>query len=330
MTAPCQCPPRVAVPAEIWAHALVGHDPLAPVISLAGMTMGTSWCVRLAAASGHDAGSISDAICLRLDGLVAEMSHWDAGSLLGRFNRAPAGTWIDLPRDFRKVMVDAIDVAEASGGSFDPAIGALVNLWGFGPTPVANPPAPTAIAAAMHLSGWHRLTYDEDAGRLCQPGGVQLDLSGIAKGYAADAIAGLLRGLGIRHCLVEIGGELVGRGLRPDGDPWWVDVETPAGVAPFRVALHELAVATSGNYVRGDHMIDPKTGRPASNGVTAVSVIHESAMCADAWASALMVLGEHAGMIMAARHRIAARFLMCDKGVNRETLSPALQALLIG
>ncbi len=130
-----------------------------------------------------------------------------------------------------------------------------------------------------------------------------------------------------RSALVEIGGELVGRGIRPDGEPWWVDLENPPGMAlpPLRIALHGLAVATSGRYVRGDHNIDPRTGRPPANDVIAASVIADAAIDADAWASAFAVLGGEAALALAERHGIAAR-LVLDGGVER--LSPALLAML--
>ncbi|WP_174278585.1 FAD:protein FMN transferase, partial [Sphingomonas bacterium] len=159
---------------------------------------------------------------------------------------------------------------------------------------------------------------------LRQPGGCGLDLSGIAKGHAVDVVSDLLRQAGRRHHLVEIGGECRGRGLRPDGEPWWVDVETPAPVPPLRIAAHELAVATSGDHLRGVHTIDPRTGRPAT-GAMAVTVVAATAMLADAWASALLVLAPDAATALATREGLAARWL--DRSRN-ERISPALAAML--
>lgn len=320
---------RIAVPA-VSPGALTGHDPSVPVIDLVGATMGTIWRVRLAAPDGLDRAGLQYAIERRLAGLVAEMSHWETGSLLSRFNRAPAGSWHALPPDFAAVISAALAIATASEGAFDPAIGALVDLWGFGPVAMDAPPGGAALAGARSASGWRLLAFDAAAGRLRQPGGLSLDLSGIAKGYAVDAVAALLAARGIRHGLVEIGGELVGRGLRPDGEPWWVDLETPpnAGLAPFRIALHDLAVATSGDYVRGDHTIDPATGRPAARGVISASVLHPSAMAADAWASALTVLGDEAGLALAEREQLAARIVSRHGRTVTETISSALAAML--
>ena len=113
--------------------------------------------------------------------------------------------------------------------------------------------------------------------------------------------------------------------MRPDGDPWWVDLEDPPGVAlpRLRIALHGIAVATSGDYRRGAHTLDPRTGRAIANGLRSVSVIHKSAMLADAWATALTVLGPVEGLEVAGREKIAARFV-----ADRETLTPTLLDML--
>ncbi|MBO9580090.1 MAG: FAD:protein FMN transferase [Sphingobium sp.] len=292
--------------------------------------MGTYWRVRLAAAPDLDLGAVRAAIVARLDGIVAEMSHWAPDSLLSRFNEASGGSWTALPADFAAVMECGLAIAQRSAGAFDPAIGRLTDLYGLGPNPAAGEPGTTGHAAALAVSGWQRLALDAEARRLRQPGGLWLDLSGIAKGHAADVVADLLGRMGVRHALVEIGGECVGRGLRPDSDPWWVDLETPPGLSlpPLRIALHQLAVATSGNYVRGDHTLDPRTGLPVRNGIVSVSVLHASAMRADAWASALTVLGLPQGPVLAEREGLAARFVIARGGVAEEWLSPALKLML--
>ncbi|WP_242097155.1 FAD:protein FMN transferase [Sphingomonas sp. CROZ-RG-20F-R02-07] len=316
------------MPATIAPTALVGCDPDAAVTALGGETMGTRWNVRLVAPAGCDPAAVRAAIVARLDAIVAAMSHWEPGSLLSRFNRQAAGGWTRLPPDFLRVMTQGLAIAAATHGAFDPAIGQLVDLWGFGPVPVAGPPAGDRIAAARASSGWRRLTLAD--GWLRQPGGLGLDLSGIAKGHAVDAVADLLATMGVTDALVEIGGELVGRGVRPDGQPWWVDLEVPPGtdIAPLRIALHGLAVATSGDYVRGAHTLDPRTGRPIANGVVAASVVHASALVADAWATALCVAGPAAGLALARNAEIAGRIVAMYDGEAREYLSPALAAML--
>lgn len=313
---------RLAVP-DIDPAALAGWDRRAIVEEIAGTTMGTLWRVKYAAPANLDRSHLSTAIDALLGEIVAEMSHWASDSLLTRFNRASAGSWIALPPDFAHVIAAALDVAARSDGAFDPAIGALVNLWGYGPVPAGDL---AALDQARVVSGWRRLEWDAPARRLRQPGGLQLDLSGIAKGHAVDRLSALLTAHDIPHHLVEIGGEFVGRGMRPDGDPWWVDLETPGAAAPpLRIALHQLAVATSGDYVRGRHTIDPRTGLPVEHAL-AVSVIHRSAMLADAWATALSVSAEM--QALAETSGLAARALIREGDAIREWISPALNALL--
>jgi len=291
--------------------------------------MGTTWHVRLAAPANFDRATLLYAIEARLETILAELSHWRANSILGQFNRAPGGSWHALPLDFAHVYETALDVAEHSGGAYDPAIGELVDLWGFGPEPAATPPDDVTLAQARIRAGAAHIAYDRTTRSLRQPGGVRLDFSGIAKGFAVDALAIVLRAHECHHALIEIGGELVGMGLRPDGDPWWVDLETPApNLEPLRIALHQLAVATSGDYVRGRHTIDPRSGRPVAHALS-ISVIHPSAMLADAWATALSVEPPDAMQALATREGLAVRALLRTGSGVTEWISPTLSGLIV-
>ncbi|KMS54790.1 thiamine biosynthesis protein ApbE [Novosphingobium barchaimii LL02] len=319
---------RFAVPLEIDPTCFATWRQDNQVASMDGETMGTAWHVKLSAPADFDRRPLKAAIEARLEAILAQMSHWREDSVLGRFNRAPGGTWYALPADFALVMDAALDIAERSAGAFDPAIGALVDIWGHGPVQTTRPPDRTEIEQAMAVSGFTRLAHDRDARRLRQPGGLHLDLSGIAKGFAVDALSRLLRESCFHHALVEIGGELFGSGLRPDGDPWWVDLETPAdSVIPMRVALHQLAAATSGDYVRGRHTIDPRSGLPVEHAM-AVTVIHPSAMLADAWATALSVHTQGVMQALATREKLAVRALIRRGESIAEWISPALQSML--
>lgn len=320
-------PPRLAVP-PIDPAALTGWDPRTAVMELGGATMGTRWQVRFAAPPRLDLPALTHAIEAMLDGVVAEMSHWAPESLLSRFNNAPVGRWMALPPDFATVMAAALDLASATDGAFDPAVGGLVDLWGFGPTPRVGTPVEAAIAAVLAQGGWRQLRFDPAERRLQRLSDVRLDLSGIAKGHAVDRLATVLAARDIRHSLVEIGGEFVGLGMRPDGDPWWIELETPGMVAaPIRVALHQLAVATSGDYVRGRHTIDPRSGRAVGHAL-AVSVVHRSAMLADGWATALGVVAPDEMIALAEAQELMVRALIRQRDGVREWISPALAALI--
>ncbi|HZU64806.1 MAG TPA: FAD:protein FMN transferase [Novosphingobium sp.] len=318
---------RIALPARIDAAAVQAPPAAGTLHRLRGETMGTLWRATLAA-PGMAPAALEGLITRRLAGIVDEMSHWQADSCLGRFNRLPAGGWMALPADFARVMAAALALAEASGGAFSPALGRLVDLWGFGPPgPVPAPPAAQPLARAHADADWRRLAFEPAPARLRQPGRLALDLSAIAKGFAVDALAEALVGAGIAHFAVEVGGEWRGSGVQPGGQPWWVDLETPPGaaLAPLRIALHGLSVATSGTYLRGDHNLDPRSGRPAAGGIVSCSVVHASAMIADGWASALTVLGPEAGLEMANRQGLAARLVL--RG-GAEVISTPLRALL--
>lgn len=335
------------------------HTSLAPpcpgsaIFDFHGDTMGTTWSVRVVAEPYRHTNwqhELKQGIQHELDTVVAQMSHWLADSDLSRFNRAAAGTWQTLPGAFFEVLTYALRVAEDSGSAYDPAAGILVNLWGFGPVRRYNEsgfhlPGSESVRAAHHQSGWQRLSVDTKERRIRQPGGVQLDLSAVAKGYGVDCVARYLERCGLAHYLVEVGGELRGAGIKPDEMPWWVALERPPSESqsPTQntavetiVALHGLAIATSGDYrrsytsdgVRIAHTVDPRTGYPIRNNVASVTVLHPSCMAADALSTALTVLGVADGMIFAEEHRLAARFLVRNDRGFIEYTSRAFEAML--
>jgi len=338
--APARPPRRVLVPLtlerELPALGGVLHD-------FAGRTMGTTWSVRLIGPARVARAAIERALQDELDAVVAQMSTWDRATDLCRFNRAPPGTRHVLPEPFFEVLSYGLEVARLSDGAFDPTAGALVEAWGFGPTPrpggAAQPPAAVALAAARRLGGWQRLQVDAAARAVWQPGGLALDLSAIAKGYGVDRVVRRLHALGFDNHLAEVGGELRGSGLKSDGWPWWVALEHPdadAGAPETLIALQGLAVATSGDYRRWfehdgrrySHTIDPRTGWPIGHGLASVTVLHADCMAADALSTAINVLGPDAGLAFAERLGLAARLLVRVGAGFDERMSAAFAAML--
>jgi len=297
------------------------------VVILDGETMGTTWSVRIACSDTGLPDPLRSGITSVLDRVIAQMSNWEKNSDISRFNRAPPGEWQHLSDDFALVLRSALLVAERSDGAFDPTIGRAVDHWGFGPAAYRMPGTPPT-----HTRGWRGIDLADLTARRTE--NADLDFSGIAKGFAVDAISEYLVSAGFPHCLVEIGGELRGNGVKPDGQPWWVELEHPPGLTlpVTRVALSGLAIATSGDYRRffnegGQsyaHTIDPATGKPLSNGLASVTVIHESAMMADAWATALMVLGFERGMQIADHEKLAALIVARIRNGAKEYISPLL------
>lgn len=316
------------------------------VTTLRGPTMGTTWTVKLVVPRGADAGDLERGIQREVDRVVAQMSTYEPDSDLSRFNRAPDGTWQDLPPEFFDVLEHALALARDSGGAYDPTVGPLVNLWGFGPGKREHrvPPAADIDAARARL-GWDRIRLDREHRRALQPGGVYVDLSAIAKGFGTDQVARYLERSGVADYLVDISGELRARGARPRGEPWTVAIEKP-GAAPgaaeradqlWRVlALKDRSIATSGDYRHFfedagrsySHHIDPRTGRPVDHRIASVTTVAGDCMQADAMGTTIMVLGPEAGLAFAQARGLAVLVLLHDGDRLVERMTPAFAALL--
>ena len=329
--------PRLLLPLRIEPAADL---PEGEVYMLAGACMGTTWSVRVVLPAGVEARVLQRGVADLLEALEAQLSHFRAGSPLRRFAGLAPGEWLALPDEFAQVMRAALEVARLSGGAFDPALAPAIDAWGFGAARRYSDAGfvPPARPLPVGGHGWQDLRLDE-GGRLQQPGGVALNLAAIAKGFAVDAVTAWLARQGLEHHLVEVGGELRGSGLKPNGQPWWVALEAPAAdcpLAPTRIALHGLAVATSGDYRRRylldgrpiQHTLDPRSGAPVAHGLASVTVIHAECMDADAWATALMVLGPQAGLQLAEAQGLRALLQWRDECGNwREAASTAFRAL---
>ncbi|MEK7948118.1 FAD:protein FMN transferase [Pigmentiphaga sp. YJ18] len=329
------------VPLAVSEQARRGYGGEARVVGMGGPTMGTSWAVRLVDDGGVPP-DLEERVRATLDGIVDQMSNWRDDTDLSRFNAAPAGSWHALPDDLFVVLEQALSVARESGGAYDPTVGPLVDLWGFGPQGPCARPSADEVQAVRGRVGWDRIELDVAGRRARQPGGAYVDLSGIAKGYAVDAVARCLRRAGVAGYLVEIGGELVGHGVKPDGTPWWVELDRAwdtAGVSsvpPTLVALEGLAIATSGDYRRHvsdgqgmySHTLDPRTGAPIGNGVVSVTVLHPECMAADALATALTVMGPDEGLRWASRRGLAAQFVQRTAQGYQETMTPNFAAMM--
>lgn len=298
--------------------------------TLHGPTMGTHWSARYDADPGLDVAALRRALADAVERVDRQMSPWKPDSDLTRLNRAPPDRWVDLPREILEVLARALDIARLSAGAFDPAVGALVDAWGFGAP--RDTPDPAAIRAAVQgtiqarQQPAHRgLELDLAAGRACKRAPLRLDLCGIAKGYAVDRMAAAMRSHGVAHALVAVDGELRACGGQADGRPWAVALESPR---PGQRAVHgvieltDVAVATSGDYRRwiqvGDtrlsHTMDGRRAAPVNNTVASVTVLAADCMSADAWATALLVAGPDEGLALAQRAGLDALFLLRRAG----------------
>lgn len=313
---------------------------------LDGQTMGTTWSVQLVLPSAQSAEQVRRDIQAELDRVDGQMSTYRPQSELSRFNRAPAGSWQALPPEFFEVLQHALQLAKDSDGAYDPTVGPLVNLWGFGPDQrPRQPPTAAAIEQAKARVGWWKLKLDPVAHRAWQPGGVCVDLSAVAKGYGVDQVGRYLQRIGAAAWLVEVGGELKAHGRKPDGMPWRVGIERPDAAAGAvsaadelvrTIELDERAIATSGDYrhVFEDngrfysHHIDPRNGWPVPHQVASVSVLADAAMQADPLGTTLSVLGAERGMAYARRHGLAVLMIVRTAQGFEQRMSPAFAAEL--
>ena len=291
-------------------------------VTLHGPAMGTRWSVSLDADATLDMTALHQDLAAAVAQVDDQMSPWKPNSDLMRLNRAPVDTWVHLPAEILEVLDCALDICRLSAGAFDPGVGALVDAWGFGA--VRETPDAAAIRAARETAPrptHGSLEVDRPAGRARKRAPVQLDLCGIAKGYAVDRMAAVLKQQGVRHALAALDGELRAVGSQASGDPWAVALERPeTGRRAVQgvIELQDLAVATSGDYRRylqvGDarlaHTMDARRAAPVNNAVASVTVLASSCMHADAWATALLVAGSGEGLAVAQRMGLDVLFLL--------------------
>ena len=295
--------------------------------ALNGPTMGTRWSALFHADAGLDPAPVQAALQAAVADVDALMSTWKPDSDLMRLNRTPEGVRVIVPARLAEVLDLGLRIGTASGGAFDIGMGDAARAWGFGSEP-ANAEAMRAAMATARRPAQEALEVDPLAGLARKHAPIALDLNGIAKGHGVDRLAKTLQGFGITAFLVGIDGEMRASGLRPDGMPWTVAVEMPD---PERRAPHSIlkladaAVATSGDYrhyvtLRGrrlSHTMDPTTGGPLRSSPASVTVVARTCAEADAWATALMVLGPQAGGELASRLGLHALFLIREAGVIR-------------
>jgi thiamine biosynthesis lipoprotein len=303
------------------------------LVHLSGSTMGTYYSVKYLPAA--DNAITEDVVQATLDTALAtvnqQMSTYIPDSEISQFNRSTDTSWTDVSEDFAYVISVAQTVAEASDGAFDVTIGPLIELWGFGVRQQNDAvPTPSEIEAAKARTGYHKLQYKQRPPliRKTEPE-LQISLSAIAKGFGVDKLIVTLQKMGIQNAMVDIGGEIRTMGLN-NGKPWVIGVNTPtaAGGVATKLFMQDDAMATSGDYnnyfekngVRYSHTIDPQTGSPISHKLASVSVITPECTHADAWATALNVLGPEAGLKLARRLELPVFMLVkADSGFAVES-----------
>jgi len=255
------------------------------------------------------------------------MSTWRHSSEVSHFNSSTLGDWQPISAATLEVIDSSMQVSQLSRGAFDVTVGPLVDLWGFGANNNAhlqsrfNRPSVKAINDHLHSVGYDALEIDRQQGAIRKRfPKTRIDLSGIAKGFAVDNVATCLDAKGYKNYLIEVGGELRSRGSRSEQVGWRVAIERPGSTSGevLRVLnVKDKAIATSGDYrnfyidggQRYSHSIDPRTGKPVNHGLVSVTVIAETTVLADAFSTAMIVMGPNEAHAFADQHQLAAHFV---------------------
>ncbi|WP_249976349.1 FAD:protein FMN transferase [Vreelandella olivaria] len=285
-----------------------------------------------------EANALEEGFLAELESVDQAMSTYRDDAELIVFNQAPLNEWQPLSNELVEVLAISRSVAEASDGAFDITVGDVVNLWSFGPEArTEEVPSEAELSERLAIIGYDAIDVDTQNMQARRTREVFADLSGVAKGHATDRVAAYLDQQGIENYLVNLGGDLISRGHRDqEGEtPWRIGIEIPQNGQPEAqhvLPLESISVATSGDYrnyfevdgERYSHTIDPRNGRPVTHNLASVSVFHPSNAWADAWATALTVVGSETGMRMAMENNLNVLMLINDdEGHWRSFASPA-------
>jgi thiamine biosynthesis lipoprotein len=304
-------------------------------IHLTGPAQGTTYHISYVAGPYANYRTAIDSIFHEID---ASLSTWQPGSLISRINRYEADT---VDTHFAAVFTKAMEVAQKTGGLFDPTVAPLVQAYGFG-FKHKEKMTPARIDSLRQRIGYQKVSIN---GRklIRQTPGLMLDFNAIAPGYTVDLIAAFLENKGIANYLIELGGEVRAKGTRQDGTPWTLGIqepdEDPAAEVRLntRIALHNKALATSGNYKnfyvsdgqKYSHILDPHTGLPARSNLLSATVIAPDCITADAYATACMVMGEKGARQFVQAHpelQLSVYFIYDEAGTTKTWWSPDFPA----
>ena len=275
--------------------------------------MDTVMQLRAYGPAAEDALAQAEAEIYRLEGVL---SCRDEQAALARLNETGGGT---AGEETAALLQTALTLCEQTGGAYDPALGALSEAWGFS-TGAYRVPEPDALAEAMQSSGAGLVQLDGISVTLTN--GAQLDLGGIAKGYAADLLRAQLEKEGVTSATLDLGGDVFVMGRKTDGSDWRIAVKDPADTESYLgiVSAADKFIVTSGVYeryfeengVRYHHILDPKTGCPAESGLVSVTVLCGNGAWADALSTACFVLGPDGAL--------ALRDDLADQGTDFELI----------
>lgn len=306
-------------------------------VAFAGKVLGEEWHVTVRAATPERATAakeLSTALALLVDKIQGHLSLGSPDSELSKFNARLATDPVIASHELARAIDKALDIGWSTGGALDVTQGALLALWDFDRGGRRTVPKAEEIAAAQKRGGLGRVAVQGDRLVKSEPGAT-LDLSGVAHGYAIDAMAVLLDSKGFDGWKVEVGGDARAKGTSSRGTPWTVAVPWPQPGQPdavVAVPISGWALATSSlsrgarelDGQRYSRVIDPASGAPLGGELASVAVVAEDGVAADGFATALHVTGEErARAILESRPTVQALFVYRDAtGKPRASATP--------
>lgn len=307
----------------------------ADTLQWSGSTMGTTYTVKVT--GDIDRPKLEKRVERRLAEINQRMSTYIDDSELVLFNRSEAGQWFAVSEETAKVVAASLEISQRTEGAFDVTVGPLVRLWNFGAGgdgQLDAIPERSLIEETLTFVGYEGLEVRLDPPALRkQHARLEVDLSAVAKGYAVDELYRLVRDAGGEQCMVEIGGEVRVTEKSPQGAPWRIGIESPRDDRrdiQAVVHLSDTALASSGDYrnfrwvdgQRYSHTINPQTGYPVEHTLAATTVAAKTCLEADAWATAILVMGPKRGLQWAKENNVAALLLTRDGDQIKQTQSP--------
>lgn len=303
-----------------------------------GNTMGNKYTITLSSNlySAQKAFALRNQIESELEKVNSIMSTWRDDSEISQLNVLAANQEMYLSAPLAQIINESLVIEKMTHGAFDITIAPLVKLWGFGPNGIPNNiPEASVIKETKKYTGSALIQLYNNR-FIKKDNRVQLDLSGIAKGYGVDVLAQVLDSHGYHDYLIDIGGEIFVKGNKPDGSPWTIGIEDPRKankIINTRIKVDGMAVATSGDYRnyfefeggRYSHVIDPKTGWASPTNVVSATVIAPQCSTADAFATAAMVMGAKQAIEVATKHNIALMVIEDQFGTVKVHRSPAFE-----
>jgi thiamine biosynthesis lipoprotein len=296
------------------------------MVRIEGETMATTYHVTYFDPAKRDFKKSIDSVLLLVN---KSINTYDPTAEITVFNRSKTGIKFDLPY-FLPPLKKAKEVTEATGGAFDPTVMPLVNAWGFGPDKEGVPDS-ARVDSLRNLVGFRKIQFNNDSLWKTDQR-AQLDFGGIGQGYGADVITNFLRSKGVDNMFVELGGEgmAVGKNIE-SGKPWQIGILDPVNTVQFKayISLSNRAFTTSGNYYnyrevdgqRFSHTIDPTSGYPARRAILSASVFASDCTTADAWATAIMVMGHEKAIGLLKDHPELDAFLVYSTSTGVETFA---------